>query len=355
MPVTLTAHQLGRLIDRTIDHISDELTEQLHGIRLDADDTYLYAVASDRHTLAAARYRHHGLDGRRFACTLPAASLHMLREWTGAQPGNDTVTLTLEGTRLQFAAPAGDLRIVIDPDLAFPDWRGTLRTVLDQSAPAGGAAFPAVDTRLLAKFQTADNIMRVRITADRKAIAFFGEDFLGAQMPCSHRRPGFPTDEPETVDQLVASWHHTLTGSSPAPVTTFAATPAHPGDEVTKDITETTAELLRQTLHSTHSLLGALRSPEVIAAHAIAGVGAWTAYRYLDALHTADPKLAEKVVADVAEELDAGELGVYAWDAAEQAGYDPRQWRKEFEAAAAKARITTDEKPPQADTDQSAA
>ncbi|MFI1202746.1 hypothetical protein ACH4VR_25440 [Streptomyces sp. NPDC020883] len=106
MPVTLNAHQFGCLIDRVIDHIDDELTEQLHGIRLDADDTYLYAVASDRRTLAAARYRHRVLDGRRFACTLPAASLRMLREWTGAQPGRDTVSLTLEATRLQFRPAA---------------------------------------------------------------------------------------------------------------------------------------------------------------------------------------------------------------------------------------------------------
>ncbi|MFJ5595679.1 hypothetical protein ACIQCG_38815 [Streptomyces noursei] len=105
MPAILNAHQLGRLIDRTIDHIGDESTAPLHGIRLEADATHLYAVASDRHTLAAARYCHHGLDGRPFACTVPAASLRLLREWAGAQPGSGDVTLTLESTCLRFAAP----------------------------------------------------------------------------------------------------------------------------------------------------------------------------------------------------------------------------------------------------------
>ncbi len=337
MPAILNAHQLGRLIDRTIDHIGDEYTEPLHGIRLDADATHLYAVASDRHTLAAARYRHHGLDSRHFACTIPAASLRLLREWAGAQPGSDDVTLTLETTRLRFAAPAGDLRIVIDPDLFFPDWRGVLRGVLDQTRADDAEVFPVVDARLLARFQSADDRVRVRATGDFEALLVVGQDFLGAQMPRRNRRPGLATDEPETPQQFATSWQQTLAGSTPAPMTTLATLATGDSHEVTKDIGETVGALLRQAVRSSSDLCNAGDDPKALAAHAMAGINAWSAYRFLDALYNADPLFAAKVVAEVAGELDSGEIGAFAFDAAEQAGHNPRQWQAESEAAATEA------------------
>ncbi|MFE6063659.1 tyrosine-type recombinase/integrase [Streptomyces sp. NPDC056431] len=80
MPVAINAHQLGRMLSRTVSHIGSEFVEPLHGIRLEADDTHLYAIASDQHTIAAARYRHQGLDGEPFARSVPAPALRSLRD-----------------------------------------------------------------------------------------------------------------------------------------------------------------------------------------------------------------------------------------------------------------------------------
>lgn len=342
MSVTINAHQLGRLIDRTIGHIDDEHTEQLHGIRLEADDAFLYAIASDRYTVAAARYRHHGLDGQPFARTIPAAALPSLREWAGARSGDCGITVSVVDDRVRFTAPDSDLGIAVSPSLAFFDWRGILQRVINQSADTD-TAFPVLDTRLLDRFRAAEGKVRVRVTADEQAVLIAGEDFLGFQTPVRSRHHGIGTDELASIDQVRATWQASLAAGSAAGMPDGIPAPAKRSSyEVTTDVAETAGELLKQTLRSTHSLIwGDDPSSEVLAAHAIAGVTAWTAYRYLQALHTADPKLAASVVADTADQLDSGEIGEFAWDAAEAAGHDPNTWQDEVDKYLAKAHEKT--------------
>jgi hypothetical protein len=67
------------------------------------------------------------------------------------------------------------------------------------------------------------------------------------------------------------------------------------------------------------------------------------AFRYLDALYQVDPRAAQEVVKDTAEQLDSGEICEWAWDAAEEAGHKPKQWRDDYEKALAE---QTAEKPP---------
>ncbi|MEU2391932.1 hypothetical protein [Streptomyces sp. NPDC007369] len=343
MPVTINAHQLGRLIDRTIGHVADEYTEPLHGICLETDATHLYTVASDRYTIAAARYRHHGLDGEPFARTLPAGSLSSLREWITALPGTDPVTVNVTEDRFHFTAPHSTLSIAISLSLTVFNWRGVLRGAMEQTSPTDDAVFPVLDTRLLARFAAADGMIRLRVTADRQAVLIVGEDFLGAQMPARARRAGIGTDDLATLDQVYTTWHHTLADAEPIAMPDgIPAQTDRPRYEVTRDIAETAGDLLKQTLRSTHDMFSTDMPSEALAAYATAGVTAWTAYRYLDALHTADPKLAATVVAETADQLDSGEIGEFAWDAAQQAGHDPKTWSEEYEAwLEARAKNTT--------------
>ncbi|MGW2952787.1 hypothetical protein [Streptomyces eurythermus] len=291
MPVTINAHQLGRLIDRTIGHIGDEFTEPLHGIRLEADAAFLYSVASDRYTVAVARYRHDGLDAAEpFARTLPAGCLPSLREWIGAQPGSDPVGITLAEGRVRFTTPRSELGIAVD------------------------------------------DMVRVRVTADQQAILIVGEGFLGAQMPARARRDGVGTDTLTTLDQVHDAWQHALSAGE---ATTMAdGIPAEPGRrryEAVESITETVEDLLKHTLRTTHDLFSTDISSQAFAAYAASGVMAWSAYRYLEALHRADPKLAAAVVAETAGQLDDGAIGEWAWDAAKSAGHDPEKWQAEFD------------------------
>lgn len=337
MPVAITAHQLGRLIDRTIGHTADEYFEHLHGIRLESDATHLYAIASDRYTVAAARYRHHGPDGEPFTRTVPVAAARSLREWIRTQPGSDPITVTPAEERLRFTAPHSDLSIAISPHRTFFDWRGILRSVVEQTSTTD--VFPALDTALLDRFAAADDVVRLRTTANQEAVLIVGEDFLGAQMPARARRAGIGTDDLATLGQVQASWQHALAGAQPVAMPDGIPAPAdRPRYEATTDIGETAGDLLRQTLRSTQDMLATDLPSEASAAYATAGVTAWTAYRYLTALHTADPKLAAMVVAETADQLDSGEISEFAWDAAESAGHDPQAWAQEYEAWVAERR-----------------
>jgi hypothetical protein len=75
---------------------------------------------------------------------------------------------------------------------------------------------------------------------------------------------------------------------------------------------------------------------EALYAYIRAGVADWMAYRYLDALYRVDPRAARAVVQDTADELDSGEIGEFAWEAAEKAGHKPKQWQDDYEAAVQK-------------------
>lgn len=343
MSATLNAHQLGRLLARTVDHIGDDLLPALHGIRLDADAEYLYAVATDRFTIAAARY-HHEPDSEDtapvtpFARTIPAGSLPALREWIRTAPGHAPVTVTPDGAQLRFTAPGGELALTTDPDSAFIDWRGLLRGITEQNPNAGEPAFPAFDTRLQARWASADTALRVRFTGDQQPLLVAGEDFLGAQMPRKTRRVGFSTDGTDTlttIDDVCNAWRDTLaTNPSTTPQTALPA-PWRLRGEAPRKVSQTAEELLKQVLGSTHDMTRA-DADEARAAHAAAAATAWLAYRFLDALHTADPHLAATVTADAAEQLDDGAISEWAWDAAVDAGYDPQKWQTGAEERSAR-------------------
>ncbi|MGW1796911.1 DNA polymerase III subunit beta family protein [Streptomyces sp. NPDC001984] len=337
MSVTINAHQLGRLIDQTSGHIGSEYNEQLHGIRLEVDSHFLYAVATDRFTLAVARYALTLVDEDRetWARTIPAGYLTPLREWAGAMQGAEWVTVSTAKERLIFEGPQTSFSIAVDLGIEYPDWRGVLRKAVDASVE--GEPFPALNSELAQRFGESGHILRVRTTDDQKPVLFFGEDFIGAQMPT--RRTQFSPGNLESFPAAYSSWQRTLAaGSKDADM---AALPAdeRPRYEATTDVQETGESLLRGVLRSTSNALdaGTLdEDREAFHAFIHAGVADWMAYRYLDALHQVDPRAAQTVVRETADELDSGELGEFAWDSAEAAGLDPKKWRDDYDAAVRK-------------------
>ncbi|MFE3074165.1 hypothetical protein [Streptomyces sp. NPDC059247] len=334
MTVTLNAHQLGRLLERTVGHIGDEALPMLHGVLLEADATYLYAVATDRYTLAVARYRHHGLDGTPFARTLPARALPALRRWLTCLPGHDPVTLTLTGHKARLAAPQGEMSLTTDDAQEYIDWRGLLRGIIKQTENSDGTetACPVLDTDKISRFGAADTRLRMWVSPGRTAALLAGEDFIGAQMPMRTMESGFPTSLADDLDHLHTLWDATLTSAlaGTEPVSGVLARYTVPG--ASRTVAGITKDLLHQTMRSTRDLFEEDGdSPTALAAHAASGVTAWSAYRYLEALHRADPKLAAQVVAETAGELDSGELGEFAYDAAHAAGFNPQSWEDNTE------------------------
>lgn len=332
MSVTINAHQLGRLIDKTIGHIGSEYVEPLHGIRLDVDASHLYAVATDRYTLAAARYRlNHDEQGQEpWARTIPAAWLKPLREWLDAQAGSLPVAIGTEAGRLAFATPHTEMRVPVTASQEFPDWRSLLRGVAANIHTI--YAFPAVDSRMLARWADTDDVLRVRVTTDLKAFMVFGEDFIGVQMP--KRYAGVGPCEDETFDQALALWPSIFSSGDTADMATdMPFEEDRPSWGASTDIRETGKDLLQTIMQANSDMLGKSTSePDLFHAHIVGAVHGWMAYRYLDALYAADPRLAASVVAEVADQLDSGEIGEFAWDAAEKAGHDPQKWADDYEA-----------------------
>lgn len=332
MSIALNAHQLGRLIDKTRCHIGSEFNEQLHGIRLEADNARLYAVATDRYTIAAARHllsADH--DGEPVARTIPASALPALREWLSIQPGHGTIDITTSQGRLEFTGPHGALGLAVTDNLEFPDWRSLLNTIAQQATE--NAPFPALDSGFLQRWVDSGDILRVRIAADRKAVMVFGDNFIGAQMPTRYAGIGPCPDE--TFEQAQGLWADSLAAGKASLDMSADLPEEEPRSryEVTVDIRETAEALLRQTLRSNSDMLGkSINNPDEFRAHASAGVHAWMAFRFLDALYTADPKMSASVVAETAGQLDSGEIGEFAWDAAETAGHDPQKWQDDYEA-----------------------
>lgn len=328
MSVTINAHRLGRLLDKVSGHMGSEYTEVIHGIRLDVDSTHLYAVASDRYTMAAARHKHDG-DGEAFARTIPARYLRSLREWATLQEGQHSITISTEPGRLVFTSPADELRIAVTDNLEFPDWRGLIRSALDQ--PAQGEPFTALSAGFLARWSAAGDTLRVRVTAEDKAVAIFATDFVGLQMPI--RYSGVGPVPAQSFGEAKDTWAGTLSGGADGldMAKDMPANDDRPRYYAPTDLREIGEDLLRQVLRSNTDMHGKSGDkPDEFMAHVIGAVNGWSAYRYLDALHKADPRLAAEVAADVAEQLDAGEIGEFAYDAAEAAGFDPDKWAEDY-------------------------
>lgn len=339
MSVTINAHQLKLLLDQTVDHMGPDSLEPMYGIRLDIDSQYLYAVATDRYTIAAARYRLDSGDQNQepWARLIPGDIVPALREWIDTMKGSEYVTISTAKDRLVFDGPLADLTVATNTALEFPDWRGLFRTITAQTVD--GEPFPALNSDFLPRWSAIKQSLRTRVTADRKAALFFGQDFIGAQMPS--RGGGIGPSEEQTFEAAHSHWLWTLAAGATDVDMASLPQPEPSRWEATRDISETAAGLLRGVLDSTSNAFSADTlsfdgDRDAWFAHIRSGVANWMAYRYLDALHQVDPRAARMVVEDTAEQLDSGELGEWAWDVAEQSGFNPKKWQDDYEAHVAK-------------------
>lgn len=335
--VTINAHQLRLLLDKTADHMAHDGIPVLHGVRLDADSQYLYAVASDRYTLASARYRlNHGEQGQEpWARTIPGTFLPALRQWLDLMKGAETLTIHPTDGQVTFTQGQTRLTASTAEGQDFPDWRSLFRKMAAQSVE--GDPFPALNTALFPRWAGAGQSLRTRVTADQKAVLFFGENFIGAQMPT--RIGGFGPVKDETFTDTHSQWQWTLAAGAGDVDMASLPQPEPNRDGATHDIEETAGALLKEVIASTSDVFHTdwnKDDPDAWLAHVRSGVASWSAYRYLDALHQVDPRAAQKVVDETAEQLDDGALGEWAWDLAEKAGLDPEKWLSEHETARTK-------------------
>jgi hypothetical protein len=190
------------------------------------------------------------------------------------------------------------------------------------TAAASTGDLVSVDTKMLARWNHADTHLRVWHTEAEKPLLLVGEDFLGLQMPC--RYSGDVKDRAAVIGDWGGSLGQGERAETPTPL------PA-PGA-----VAKMAEAMLQQTLRSTSEMFATDMDTEkgraAFNAWVHSGAYAWSAYRILEALKKADPDLAETTVRELDEQLESGEIGEWAWDAAEQAGHNPQKWHDDYEA-----------------------
>lgn len=329
---TINAHKLQRLIKQTRPHIStDDTLPPLNGIRFECDGSYIHALASDRYTFAAARTKVRE-ETDSWAVTIAEKDLNWVTAWLETHEGDTILNLSIDADGLVITDDHGKL-VVPAKNLHFPKWQHFFKSALQDASTSGDLV--SVDTKMLARWKNADSHLRVWQTAPEKPLLLVGDDFIGLQMPAR-----YSGDKKDRTAVLV-DWSGSL-GQEGEAVETPAPLP-QPGA-----VADMAKDMLRRTLQSTAEMFDADTDTEKGRAAFIAwvhsGSYAWSAYRLLQALKKADPGLAETTVRDLNEELESGEIGEFAWDAAEAAGHNPQKWHDDYEAhlkALAEKRNTT--------------
>jgi hypothetical protein len=316
---TINAHKLQRLITQTRPHISDDDTlPALNGIRFECDGVHIHAIATDRYTFAVARAKVRE-ETEAWTTTISQDDLGWFTGWLETHEGDTILNLAIGADGLAVTDDHGTL-VVPAKDHTFPKWQGMFRDVLTDAATSGDMV--SVDTKMLARWKHADTHLRTWQTEPEKPFLLVGDDFIGLQMPARY------SGDAKDRAAVLSDWSGTLgKGDKPTEITV----PPTPGA-----VAEMAESMLRQTLRSTAEMFGGdmdtMKGRRAFNAWVHSGIYAWSAYRLLEALKKADPDLAETTVRDLNEQLESGEIGEWARDAAEQAGHNPQKWRDDYAA-----------------------
>jgi len=223
----------------------------------------------------------------------------------------------------QDHGPRGALRIPVTDGEKFPDWRQLLHTAL-ADVPADAPCTGWTST-FWERWQHANREVRTWHAGGEKPLIVLGTDTIGLQAPHRLRAPAL--DQADTPADVLHAWKTSLGTDTGERLDLGGAVTEPRSYNAANTVPEMSEELLRQTLTATEGLFNApSNDPGALAAYALSGVHAWSAYRFLKALMKADPDLAADTAADLAEQLDSGEIGEWAWEAAVEAGHDPQQW-----------------------------
>ena len=184
--ITIADRTLSRLVAQTKPHMGDRYdAEVIQSIAFDHDGKHLYAMATNRFTLAVSRTQLiNGSDapwsGVVYRTQIPelAAAIRLL----------DTKAISLERTdsQLIFSGESGS-RIAIDilPDAKPLDWRKVLLPALDKPAAKSQMA---LSTKFFGAWKNLPDPVQMWSTGENRLALIVAPDFLGAQMPV--RREG---------------------------------------------------------------------------------------------------------------------------------------------------------------------
>lgn len=233
---TVSSRRITHLIRSVIDHAGDDERSDLRAIRLESDGTHLYAVATDRFTLAVARELldpELNQDPKPFTALItPRDAAYLAQIADGDEIFDDGLPFTAPPdfyTRLLvgdgrppilaaqvLARKNGDgeyrddmsAKFVLAPDVIPFDWRELVRKCL-ASEPDGFTRSQeiAFNPHLLARWKSCDiRPLHFRVTGTFNAVIVTGRDFLGVQLPVK------PTEAGESFAAHLGAWQADLRG-----------------------------------------------------------------------------------------------------------------------------------------------
>jgi hypothetical protein len=185
--ITIADHTLSRLVAQTRPHVGNLTdTEAVQCITFDHDGRHLYAMATNRYTIAVSRTQITGGDDKPWTAIVHRAQIP---ELAAAVRLLDSKTVSLErnGSQLVLSGESGTrIAIELSPYAKEPvDWRKVLLPALEK--PAADAQM-AMDPKFFGAWKNLPKPVQMWSTGQNRMSLIVAADFLGGQMPI--RREG---------------------------------------------------------------------------------------------------------------------------------------------------------------------
>lgn len=198
--ITIADHTLSRLVAQTRPHVGNlEDAEAVQNITFEYGNGVLYAMATNRFTLAVARTQITGGNDKPWH-----AIVHRLQipELAAAIKLLDAKPINLErkGDRLILSGESGT-RVAIDlsPFVKEPvDWRKVMLAALERPA---SDALMAMNPKFFGAWKNLPGPVQMWSTGEGKPTLIVAADFLGAQMPVRAR-----DSEDDTLRRELDAW-----------------------------------------------------------------------------------------------------------------------------------------------------
>jgi hypothetical protein len=198
--ITIADHTLSRLVAQTKPHMGERNdTESVQNITFEYENGVLYAMATNRFTLAVSRTQVTGGDDEPWLAIVHRSQVPELEaaiKLLDAKP----VTLERTGDQLILSGESGTrIAIGLSPFMKTTfDWRKVLLTAIER--PASSAEM-AMAPKFFGAWKNLPGPVQMWSTGEGKPTLIVAADFLGAQMPMVRR-----DTENDTLRRELDAW-----------------------------------------------------------------------------------------------------------------------------------------------------
>ncbi|GHG30904.1 phiSA1p31-related protein [Streptomyces filamentosus] len=200
---TILTNDLQRMLKQVAPHAStDDTIPTLTAVHLESRDGYLYAVTTDRYTMAVSRQAI--LNTGEWKTAIAGAHVPTILAWLKTNTdisitalGGDIPTVTLNGTVNSLTIAA------LPASTVLPDWRRLVRKFFDMGL--NPVPLTGVTPKYLARWKDAAQVLHLWQAAPGAAFVFMDDrsEFIGMQMPIRN--------DQTSREELFDGWRKSLT------------------------------------------------------------------------------------------------------------------------------------------------